>query len=146
MKRLSFGFIAILMVTHLNLPTLQAAGGLTQQQPIEINVSMGNEGNAFQFFPDFLQFETVKLYRLILINPTPPKKYFFSEGPFQPVFTYKFQMNDGDGKPIDEIKGLIRKIGVYPKRVGEGWFVPAKTVEFDDLKCTVLDHAEGGMI
>ena len=37
------------------------------------------------------------------------------------------------------MKGNISEIEVFPNNVVEWWFVPIKTGEFDDLKCSVKD-------
>ncbi len=125
---------------------LPAAGDLTAQQPIEIQVELGNEGNALRFFPDSIELETGKLYRLVLHNPSPQKHYFSSDQFSQAVFTRKVQINGEDGKPTAEVKGVIREIEVYPNGTTEWWLVPVKAGNFDDLKCTISGHVEGGMI
>lgn len=123
-----------------------AAGDLTTQKPVEIKVMLGNEKNALRFFPETINMETGKLYKLILSNPSPQKHYFSSDGLTQAVFTRKVQVNGADGKPIAEIKGLIREIEVYPGGQTEWWLVPVKTGNFSDLKCTIPGHGEGGMV
>jgi len=137
-------FVAVLMLLHFS--SAQAAGDLTQQQPVEIMVRLGNEQNALQFFPDTIQLETGKLFKLILFNASPEKHYFSSDSFSQAVFTRKVQVNGGDGKALAEVKGHIREIEVYPKGTTEWWLVPIKTGEFGDLKCTFPGHAEKGML
>ncbi|HXH03394.1 MAG TPA: biphenyl 2,3-dioxygenase [Candidatus Competibacteraceae bacterium] len=124
----------------------QAAGDLTQQQPVDVKVELGNKDDALKFFPEAIQLETGKLYRLTLSNPSPQKHYFSSEGLAQAVFTRKVQVNGSDGKAIAEVKGVVREIEVYPNGTTEWWFVPVKAGEFGDLKCTIAGHAEGGMV
>jgi uncharacterized cupredoxin-like copper-binding protein len=87
------------------LASAEAAGDLTQQEPVEIRVALGNEKDALRFFPEALSLEAGKLYRLILVNPSPQKHYFSSEGMAQSVFTRKVQVNGADGKAIAEVKG-----------------------------------------
>jgi uncharacterized cupredoxin-like copper-binding protein len=99
-----------------------------------------------RFFPNVLEFETGKLYRLVLVNTSPQKHYFSSEGLAQAVCTRKVQINGGDGKPIAEVKGAIREIEVYPNGTTEWWFVPVKAGQWPDLKCTIPGHAEAGMV
>jgi uncharacterized cupredoxin-like copper-binding protein len=123
-----------------------AAGDLTNQEPIEITVQLGNEKNALRYFPETINVETGKLYKLVLANPSPQKHYFSSEGLAQSVFTRKVQVNGPDGKAIAEVKGQIREIEVYPGGKAEWWFVPIKTGTFGDLKCTIPGHSQGGMI
>jgi len=57
----------------------------------------------------------------------------------------KVEAHGRDGKPVAEIKGVIREIEVFPGGVAEWWFVLLKTGSFDDLKCTIKGHAEAGM-
>jgi uncharacterized cupredoxin-like copper-binding protein len=124
----------------------KAAGDLTQQEPVEIRVALGSEKNALRFFPETISLETGKLYRLVLSNPSPQKHYFSSAGMAQAVFTRKVQVNGIDGKVIAEVKGEVREIEVYPGGTAEWWFVPVKTGSFNDLRCTIPGHGEGGMI
>lgn len=126
-------------------PVARPAGDLTQQAPIEVTVRLGDEKNAVRFIPDKIQLETGKLYRLILVNPSPQKHYFSSAGLADAVFTRKVQVNGADGKPIAEVKGTAREIEVYPGGTAEWWFVPIKAGSFEDLKCTIPGHAEQGM-
>lgn len=123
-----------------------AAGDLTSQEPIEVKVQLGNEKNALRFFPNTINLETGKLYRLVLSNPSPQKHYFSSEGFAQAIFTRKVQVNGADGKAIAEVKGQIREIEVYPGGKTEWWLVPVKSGSFSDLKCTIPGHSEGGMV
>lgn len=64
----------------------------------------------------------------------------------QSVFTRKVQVNGVDGKAIAEVKGQVREIEVYPMETAEWWFAPVKTGNFNDLKCTIPGHGEGGMV
>jgi len=121
------------------------AGDLSQQTPIDVTVQLGDEKDGLRFVPDTIQLETGKLYRLILVNPSPQKHYFASAGLSEAVFSRKVQINGADGKPIAEVKGVIREIEVYPKGTAEWWFVPIKSGTFGDLKCTIPGHAERGM-
>lgn len=123
-----------------------AVGDLTNQEPVEIKVRLGNEADALRFFPEAISLETGRLYRLTLSNPSPQKHYFSSEGLSQAVYTRKVQVNGADGKAIAEVKGQIREIEVYPKATTEWWFVPLKTGNFGDVKCTIPGHSEAGMV
>ena len=137
---------AIALATMLPLSSAEAVGDLTNQQPVELKVQLGNDKDALRFFPETINLETGKLYRLVLFNPSPQKHYFSSEGMAQAIFTRKVQVNGGDGKPIAEVKGHIREVEVYPNGTTEWWFVPLKTGNFNDLKCTIPGHATGGMV
>ena len=133
------------LIASVPAPVL-AAGDFTSQDPVDVRVQLGNERDALQFFPPQLTFETGKLYRLTLSNPSPQKHYFSSEGLAQAVFTRKVQVNGADGKPIAEVKGQVREIEVYPKANTEWWFVPIKTAELSDLVCTIPGHGHAGMV
>ena len=147
MKRLAWPLsLAAVFGIVLHPSSSQGQGDLTKQQPIELRVQLGNGKNSLRFFPDTIQLETGKLYRLILNNPSPQKHYFSSDGMSQAVFTRKVQINGRDGKPVAEVKGHIREIEVYPNGTAEWWFVPIKAGEFNDLKCTIRGHTEGGMV
>jgi uncharacterized cupredoxin-like copper-binding protein len=143
-----FPLPAMLLAALLVLPfaSARAEGDLTQQEPVEIRVALGNDKDTLRFFPDTIRLETGKLYRLVLSNPSPQKHYFSSEGMAQAVFTRKVQVNGSDGKAIAEVKGQIREIEVYPGGTAEWWFVPVKAGSFNDLKCTIPGHGEGGMV
>ena len=121
-------------------------GDMTSQDPIEITVVLGNAQGTLRFFPDTLILETGKLYRLILLNRSPSKHYFSSDGFSRAVFTRKIQVAGTDGAAIAEIKGAIREIEVYPGGRAEWWFVPVKAGKFGDMKCTNKRHAERGMV
>lgn len=139
-------FTLLLFAVFLPLVSAQAAGDLTLQEPIIIKVALGDEKNAMRFFPEKIEFETGKLYRLLLTNPSPQKHYFYSAGAANSVFTRKVQINGTDGKAIAEVKGQIREIEVYPGGTAEWWFVPVKTGSFNDLTCTIPGHGEAGMV
>jgi uncharacterized cupredoxin-like copper-binding protein len=138
--------LAVSFIVAVPLGPAKAAGDLTAQEPVEIKVQLGNEKDALRFFPGTINLETGKLYRLILSNPSPQKHYFSSEAMAQAVFTRKVQVNGADGKPIAEVKGQIREVEVYPKGITEWWFVPIKTGNFGDLKCTIPGHSQAGMV
>lgn len=127
-----------------------AAGDLTHQDPIEIQVNLGNPDGQLIFDPPNLTFETGKLYKLVLKNPSPKKHYFTSPGLASRIFTRKVQVVSGNNR-LAEIKGTISEIEVFPNAVAEWWFVPVATGQFADLHCHVKDddgktHAEKGMV
>jgi uncharacterized cupredoxin-like copper-binding protein len=126
--------------------TAIAGGDLTAQTPIEVKIQLGNKENSLRFFPDKIELETGKLYKVVLHNPSTLAHYFSSDGLSRAVFTRKVQVLGPDGKTIAEVKGTILEIEVYPGGTAEWWFVPIKTVTLHDLKCTVKGHSEGGMI
>lgn len=144
--KLIFSLMFVLTIFFTQLEMSFAAGDMTKQEPVEIYVNLGNEKGEIKFFPNKLLLETGKLYKLIIKNNSPQKHYFSSDKFSQAVFTRKVQISTSSGKPIAEIKGLVREIEVYPGRTAEWWFVPLKTGKFDDLKCTIPGHAEAGMV
>ncbi len=126
-----------------------SAGNLAKQEPIEIRVQLGTKDGILNFVPDNLTFETGKLYKLVLTNPSKTKHYFTSLGLASRVYSRKVQVVD-DGGTKAEIKGAIREIEVYPGGTAEWWFVPVAAGKLDDLHCHIKDedgltHAEMGM-
>lgn len=126
------------------------AGDLTRQEPIEMRVQLGTSDGAHVFEPNSLTFETGKLYKLVLSNPSPNKHYFTSPGFASKVFTRKVEVIH-EGRKLAEIKGIIREIEVFPGGTAEWWFVPVSSGRLTDLHCGVKDeegltHAEHGMI
>ena len=119
-----------------------AAGDLTRQEPIEVHVELGTKNGEMTFVPNNLEFETGKLYKLILTNPSPVKHYFASAEFSKRIFTRKVQVMI-DGKRTAEIKGDIAEVEVFPGGTTEWWFVPVQTVVADDLHCYVKDKASG---
>jgi uncharacterized cupredoxin-like copper-binding protein len=129
-----------------------AAGDLSRQPPIEVVVELGKAGH-HAFFPDKLKFETGKLYKLVLKNPSADPHYFTSHAFSQLIWTRKVQVTqtkDGKTVTLAEFKGAIREIEVYPGHAAEWWFVPVATGRVTDLQCGIRDrdgktHAEHGM-
>jgi len=138
-SRLSLVFLTLSGMVH-------AEGDFTKQQPIDISIELGNKKDELKFFPSNLRFETGKLYRLIIGNPSAQKHYFSSEQFSRAIYTRKVQINKADGSAMVEVKGNIREIEVYPGSRAEWWFVAVKAGQFNDLKCTIKGHTEAGMI
>ena len=141
---------AMLSVLFSFISPAQGAGDLTRQEPIEVTVALGTEDNQMRFVPNQLTFETGKLYKLILVNPSKVKHYFSSQKMASKVFTRKVQVMH-DGRRLAEIKGAIDEIEVFPGGKTEWWFVPVSTGVFKDLHCHVKDkdgvqHSEMGMV
>ena len=116
-----------------------AAADLSSQTPIEVRVSLGSKTGALRFSPNALTFETGKLYKLVLVNPSGAKHYFTAVGFAAAVWTRKVET------PGAEIKGAIREIELKPGGRAEWFFVPVKAGIFH-LRCTIRGHAEGGMV
>ena len=142
-------------IAALQCAAALAAGDLTRQDPVEVRVELGGKGpQAYVFNPKSLTFETGKLYRLVLHNPSDEPHYFSSPEFAARVFTRKVQVMDKpgpDAKAIGEIKGTIREIEVYPGGTVEWFFVPVATGTLDDLNCSIKapdgkTHAQHGMV
>ena len=130
-----------------------AAGDLSRQDPIEVKLELGKSGKHV-FEPSRLRFETGKLYKLVLTNPSNDPHYFTSHAFTQLIFTRKVQvtqMRDGKLVTVAEFKGAIREIEVYPGHSAEWWFVPVATGRVTDLECGIRGadgktHKEHGMV
>ncbi|MBS3805060.1 MAG: hypothetical protein KGY54_10960 [Oleiphilaceae bacterium] len=122
-----------------------AEGDLTRQTPNTLAVNLGSEDGRMVFEPSHLEFETGKLYKLVLVNDSPHPHYFSSVGLARSVFTRKVQTYAPNGDRTAEIKGRIQEIEVFPGHKAEWWFVPVQTGEFNDLVCSVNGHEEAGM-
>ena len=131
----------------------QGAGDLSRQTPIEVTVELGRPGH-HAFVPSQLKFETGKLYKLVLRNPSEDPHYFTSDAFTQMIFTRKVQVTqqrDGKTVTLAEFKGAIREIEVYPGHAAEWWFVPVAAGRVKDLRCGIVgkdgkSHAEHGMV
>jgi uncharacterized cupredoxin-like copper-binding protein len=130
-----------------------AAGDLSRQEPIEITIELGKPGQ-HAFVPNKLRFETGKLYKLILRNPSSDPHYFTSHAFTQLIYTRKVQVvqnRDGKTTTLAEFKGAIREIEVYPGQTAEWWFVPVAAGRATDLRCGIVgadgkSHADHGMV
>lgn len=126
--------------------TAIAAGDLTAQPPIELRIQLGDKEDTLHFFPEKIELETGKLYKVVLHNPSTMAHYFSSEGLSRAVYTRKVQVLGQHGKTIAEVKGAIFEIEVFPGGTAEWWLVPVKAVTLNDLKCTIKGHSEAGMV
>ena len=130
-----------------------SAGDLSRQTPIEVTVDLGKPGQHI-FAPNQLKFETGKLYKLILRNPSDDPHYFTSDAFTPLIYTRKVQVTQArEGKTITlaEFKGAIREIEVYPGHAAEWWFVPVAAGRARDLRCGIVgkdgkSHADLGMV
>jgi uncharacterized cupredoxin-like copper-binding protein len=141
------------LLSVLALTGAQAAGDLSRQDAIEVVVELGR-GDQHAFMPDRLRFETGKLYKLVLRNPSNHAHYFTSHAFTQMIYTRKVQVvqtTDGRQRVLAEFKGSIREIEVYPGQSAEWWFVPVATGRATDLRCGIVgsdgrSHADHGMV
>ncbi len=138
--------IKIFLMMFLLLPVTGFAGGdMTAQKPVEVMVNLGNKQNQLRFYPDKLSFETGKLYKLVIRNPSKQKHYFTAEGLARAVFTRKVQIVSKTHQTLAEVKGGIHEIEVYPGGTAEWWFVPVKTLKAGRLHCAIKGHTAAGM-
>jgi uncharacterized cupredoxin-like copper-binding protein len=141
------------LVIASSIAAAHAAGDLSRQEPIVVTVELGKPGQ-HAFLPNKLRFETGKLYKLVLKNPSNEAHYFTSHAFTQLIYTRKVQVvQERDGKTITlaEFKGAIREIEVYPGQTAEWWFVPVAAGRVTDLRCGIADkdgktHADHGMV
>ena len=154
MHRLALMAATVVGAAILFAPAGFAGGDLSKQEPITVRVDLGKDGvDKHRFYPDKLTFETGKLYKLVLHNPSNSKHYFTSYGFAHKVWTRKVQVMDDLGagsKAIAEIKGAVREIEVLPGGTTEWWLVPIATGVVTDLGCHIKDkdgesHAKKGM-
>ena len=154
MRTSTLTVFAALAVCLLAAPTpARAAGDLSRQQPIEVTIELGKPGQ-HAFVPNRLRFETVKLYKLVLKNPSNDPHYFTSHAFTQLIYTRKVQVvqsRDGKTTTLAEFKGAIREIEVHPGYTAEWWFVPVATGRVTDLRCGITgkdgkSHADHGMV
>ena len=144
--RLKSNELRIVFILSLLFPAcLYAAGDMTDQPPVEMTISLGNAENQLRFYPSVLEFETGKLYKLVIKNPSGQKHYFTAEGLARSVFTRKVQIVSNTNATITEVKGHINEIEVYPGGTAEWWFVPVKTLNASTLHCSITGHTEAGM-
>ena len=137
----------------VGLPTaLWSAGDLSKQNPIEVTIDLGKPGQHV-FVPSQIKFETGKLYKLIMRNPSNDPHYFTSHAFSGMIFTRKVQVTqvrDGKTVTLAEFKGAIREIEVYPGHAAEWWFVPIAAGRAKDLRCGIVKdgktRAELGMV
>ena len=154
MRKLLTSTAAVLVAVLLFPTGATAVGDLSKQEPITVRIDLGKDGvKDHKFYPDHLTFETGKLYKLVLHNPSNSKHYFTSLDFAAKVWTRKVQVMDDLGpgsKAISEIKGAIRELEILPGGTVEWWFVPVATGTITDLHCHVKDkdgktHGEKGM-
>jgi uncharacterized cupredoxin-like copper-binding protein len=122
----------------------RAAGDLSRQEPVLVTVQLGNDRGEHRFTPGSIRFETGKLYRLRLENPSPHDYYFNSQGLADAVYTRKVSVLDRGGQPLAEVYGAVRRLEIKRGGVAEWWFVPVRTGQFDDLMSTKA-HSQAGM-
>lgn len=119
--------------------TSNPVGDVLRQPATEITISLGSVTDELKFFPNLLEFESGKRYKLVLKNPSPEKHYFTSKDFADASWTQKVEAGNV------EVKGAIRELELKPGAEAEWVFVPMKSGTYN-LRCTVPGHAEAGMI
>ncbi len=134
--------IAAIAVVYGSLTVLAGtqAADLSNQAPIEMVVQLGTENGDLVFQPKELTFETGKLYKLVLRNPSEAKHYLSGLRFAAAVWTRKVETGQA------EIKGAIREIELLPGGAAEWYFVPVQAAGTFDFGCTIPGHSEAGMI
>ncbi len=115
------------------------AADLSKQEPIEVAIQLGSASGDLIFEPNKLTFETGKLYKLVLTNPSTDKHYLSALRFAAAVWTRKVETEHA------EIKGAIREIELKPGGEAEWFFVPVQAGTFA-ITCTILGHADAGMV
>ena len=126
---------AVLLSVGLSFPAV--AADLSRLKPIEVKVSIGNALGKHGFFPNKLSFETGKLYRLSIKNPSNKAHYFTSLKFASAVWTRKVQ------HAAMEVKGAISEIEVFPGHSADWYFVPVQAGTFK-LICKKKGHEKAG--
>ncbi len=153
MRKIALAVVAIVGAVVFSVSGVFAAGDLSKQDVIEVRIDLGKDGvKEHKYYPDKLSFETGKLYKLVIHNPSNSKHYFTSLGMAAKVWTRKVQVMDDLGKgakTIGEIKGAIREVEVYPGGTTEWFFVPVATGTVK-MQCSIKEkdgktHNENGM-
>ena len=124
-------------------PTL-AAGDLTRQDPVVVEMRVGNEKNEHRFMPDLINLETGKLYVLRLSNPSTNDYYFNPDDFVDTIFTRKVAVAGKDGKVMIEVYGAIRRVELKAGGSLEWWLVPLRTGVFRNVHSTKA-HTDAGM-
>ncbi|MCU0542172.1 MAG: plastocyanin/azurin family copper-binding protein [Oscillatoriaceae cyanobacterium Prado104] len=122
------------------LPARSAfANDLSRQPVTEVTVNLGSETGELKFFPNNLEFESGKRYKLILKNPSQQKHYFTAKSFADASWTQKVDAGNV------EIKGAIHELELRAGSTAQWVLIPVKSGTYN-LRCTVAGHAEAGMV
>jgi len=129
--------------------TATAEGDLTQQDAIVIEVEIGAEDGT-KWVPDTFEFETGKLYRLVLNNSSEYGIYVGAPAFSKRIFTRKVQtygIIDGEVQRTAEVKGNVNELEVFAGQKVDWWFVPVQTTKKPvQLCCTSDDDVFGSTV
>jgi hypothetical protein len=138
MKKVISVVAVFLSLLFIGTPSY-AAGDLTRQKPIVIEVEVG-EG---VWKPNHFELETGKLYQFILKNNSSSKIDVDAPNLVSKIFTRKVQsyaMTEGEMKRTAEIKGNITELEIFARQQIDWWFVPLRTTRSPiKVCCTVKD-------
>ena len=112
---------------------------LANSQLDEVKVSMGNSSGELKFFPNNLQLEAGKPYKLLLDNPSSQKHYFTSKDFADASWTRKVQADKV------EVKGAIHELELKPNAQAE-WVITPMKAGIYELHCSIKGHAAAGMV
>ena len=116
-----------------------SASPVAKQPATEVKVSLGNSGGELKFFPDKLEFNADRKYKLVLANPSPEKHYFTPKDFADASWTQKVEA----GKV--EVKGAIHEVELKPGAEAEWVLIPMKPGTYE-FHCSIPGHAEAGMV
>jgi uncharacterized cupredoxin-like copper-binding protein len=133
------GFVWCCFITSFGASPAWAATSLSQQPPIELQVSLGDAAGQLKFVPDQLTLSPNRRYRLVLTNPSTAKHYFTAKDFADAIWTQKVDAGNV------EIKGAIRELELRPGSQAEWVFVTLRPGDYS-LRCTIPGHTEAGMI
>ncbi len=134
--------ITIFAILMLCFTSAYAKGNLAKQKPITVVLTM----TEFSFTPNHLEFETGKLYKLVIRNEGKIKHEIDSASISHLAYTRKIQILDKKGALIAEVKGVPAEIEVGAGYEVEWWFVPiATTGGKEPYVCLLPGHYESGM-
>ncbi|WP_445242459.1 biphenyl 2,3-dioxygenase [Microcoleus vaginatus] len=133
------GLILCLGTILMPAAIASAADYLSRQPVTEITVSLGDEAGELKFFPNLLEFESGKRYKLVLKNPSSQKHYFTAKNFADASWTQTVEAGNV------EIKGAIYELELKPGARAEWMFVPMKSGTYN-LRGTVAGHTEAGMM
>ena len=133
--------IILFAILLMGFTNLFSEGNLAKQKPITVVLTMSE----FSFTPNHLEFETGKLYKLVLRNVGKIKHELDSSSISHLAYTRKIQILDKSGALIAEVKGVPAEIEVGAGYEVEWWFVPIATVSDEPFVCLLSGHYEAGM-
>ena len=131
--------LTILLTIVICNSFLGRSTALANTQTTEMKVSLGNSQGELKFFPNELQFEAGKQYKILLNNPSGTKHYFTSKDFADASWTKKVEA----GKV--EVKGAIHELELKPGATAEWVLTPMKPGKYE-LHCSISGHTEAGMV